>query len=789
VDVMHVTGSADESWCEALPETAAEEILKEIGVTEALMDEYRSLSSAVPEPDLDNYEQKIIEHRQKKNEWLKKAVEAGILEQSDVEQTVEPRKTSERQKLESELAELRSEIRFYETYRPFRMLAPGRVESDANTENENWRHVQTEKLRALSAEEAKLEQWLAAVPSVDPPERAPSENPKSTDQKDAADPTEASEYQPFTAGVSARNMSVSGGSVSSSRKSGSAGQDRIVEVMLFSKGNRLSYVRKDFLRRLRTRNQLISIRKTEKIASMLGGQRSDLKIGDLVGQVADQIKESRRKGKLGDVSIKLAEWTLDGKDAPEWAQFLQSEHRTLWKTHLANGDSDETTTMALDSEGHFMRFAAMASSDIDGFDPATGSVDVGVKAEASISLLEGKVELTGYLPNQAGWDCSWTYIDANGKPARQAFGKFRFEGQTVLSCFVGAKASGQAKAGVSGANMLLSSAPGIKSESSELGGGAKISGNAFAGAEAGGELAGKLGWKPPAKSEAQKREFSDLLELKASGLVAFGAGAGLDFECKVGDNFKVEVHSRAKLVFGPGASGGFGTTIDGGKVWTLSQMIWDVLEDADYRFLVNVQKDLFGFLAKGLALSLVEQGMHVRDLFDEGLIAIDSYWGNYLREEEVADRLAEQLLSGKWRPNVKTDHGLPFSLEKLPPETLGPLCWRLSESFAFSFEINQEKALIYLLSQVNSWRQFIEVLEHMEKEGNRVKAFDSLARLQAILDFNQQKEFDRWIHRLQAARSGRTTLEMAWSPVSPGTKLNQIKEQLAYVDTADTRFV
>jgi murein DD-endopeptidase MepM/ murein hydrolase activator NlpD len=776
VDVMHVTGSADESWCEALPETAAEEILKEVGVIEALMEEYRGLSSAVPEPDLDDYEQKIIEHRQKKNEWLKKAVEAGILEQSDAEQAVEPRETSERQKLEAELAELRSEIRFYENYRPFRMLTPGRVESDANTENENWKLLQTEKLRALSAEEAKLEERLAATPSDDAPERRSSENTKESGQREAAESGEVSEYQPFTGGVSAKNMSGSGGSVSSSKKTGRAGQDRIVEVMLFSKGNRLSYVRKDFLRQFRTRNQLISIRKTEKIASMLGGQRSDLKIGDLVGQVADQIKESRRKGKLGDVSIKLAEWTLDGKDAPEWVQFLQSEHKTLWKTQLTNGDSDETTTMALDSEGHFMRFAAKASSDIDGFDPATGSVDVGVKAEASMSLLEGKVELTGYLPNKAGWDCSWTYIDANGKPARQSFGKFRFEGQTVLSCFVGAKASGQAKAGVSGANMLLSSAPGIKSESSELGGGAKISGNAFAGGEAGGELAGKLGWKAPVAEDGKKKEFSDLLELKASGLVAFGAGAGLDFECKI-DRFKnIEVHGSGRLVFGPGASGGFGTTISADKIWDLCSFVFSALRESDYRFLSNVQKDLFFMLSRGFIVALTEPAVSLSDLLMSGYQGLEQAWRENQIKQNRAENLAENISTGRWRASFSNGTGNFFSIDDLPPEALGPCCYELTERFLLSREEVQEKSLVFLLSSVVSWRHFIETLEHMSADGSKKNAMESLARIQAMLDFSQQTQFDEWIKDLRTVDNDR---RISWTPKPASEKYEILNTQIA----------
>ena len=75
----------------------------------------------------------------------------------------------------------------------------------------------------------------------------------------------------------------------------------------------------------------------------------------------------------------------------------------------------------------------------------------------------------------------------------------------------------------------------------------------------------------------------------------------------------------------------------------------------------------------------------------------------------------------------------------LPPETIGPMLYLLTESFVESWAEDQEKAVVLLLSHLRNWRHFIEVLEHCSKSGSKTKAMDSLNSINALLDGGEQR--------------------------------------------------
>ena len=54
----------------------------------------------------------------------------------------------------------------------------------------------------------------------------------------------------------------------------------------------------------------------------------------------------------------------------------------------------------------------------------------------------------------------------------------------------------------------------------------------------------------------------------------------------------------------------------------------------------------------------------------------------------------------------------------------------------------------------------------MSPDGSKVLAMTSLERLHAILDGQQQREFIRFVHNLQADHEQQQTL-IAWTPRSP----------------------
>lgn len=83
----------------------------------------------------------------------------------------------------------------------------------------------------------------------------------------------------------------------------------------------------------------------------------------------------------------------------------------------------------------------------------------------------------------------------------------------------------------------------------------------------------------------------------------------------------------------------------------------------------------------------------------------------------------------------------------------------LVATFIFSFDLDdyeqeeqQQKAIMLLLTLgVKTWRKFEEVLIRMNseaKKGGDKDLFDNMARINAILDWEEQKDFNIWVHNL-----------------------------------------
>jgi hypothetical protein len=149
---------------------------------------------------------------------------------------------------------------------------------------------------------------------------------------------------------------------------------------------------------------------------------------------------------------------------------------------------------------------------------------------------------------------------------------------------------------------------------------------------------------------------------------------------------------------------------------------------------------------------------------------MNSWWE--MREATLleAKNLATYLLSNH-SIDVK---GKKIPLNMLPPETIGPMLYLLTESFVESWAEDQEKAVVLLLSHLRSWRHFIEVLEHCSKSGSKTKAMDSLNRINALLDGGEQREFNRFIGSLaiNSDSSMRSEGMLAWTPGLPWRKEN-----------------
>jgi hypothetical protein len=275
-------------------------------------------------------------------------------------------------------------------------------------------------------------------------------------------------------------------------------------------------------------------------------------------------------------------------------------------------------------------------------------------------------------------------------------------------------------------------------------GGVGFKGEAFAG----GQLSGSLEWKAPlrprqeeAAPETQEEEAPDwrsLMELKAEGNLALGIGGGLDFGLRM-ERTDLIFYCNGRLVFGPGAAGGFGGKVDGDKILDLVLMVCDVLAEVDYRFLLNVDKLVFESFYLGLLKAYIEPVESLKAVFSENLNDF-RVWAEFRQLKfNEAKALATNINAGLYER----------SLKKLPPETLGMMLHTLTETFIVIREDEQEEAILNLLKSVRSWRHFIKALECMSLKGNKNNPLDSLDRLNAILDGQQQREFNHWISALE----------------------------------------
>ncbi|WP_313133260.1 LysM peptidoglycan-binding domain-containing protein [Stutzerimonas nitrititolerans] len=718
VDVVHFTG--DENRLFVLTEAYSRELKTEVDRVQALMDEFHGIvaqaSASQCLKTAANPEATCTCTACRKREWAGKAEDAGLIELKAIQP---PAAVPDAQEiaLQAQIAELQQARDFFQAYGTLAALRRGHVHTAVEN---NWRTLCARKVAQIEAEIAALQASL----------------PASTGSKDAE--TFAGGGKPDPNSPYSRSRSVETGR-------GRATTHGIREVVIFSTPDRRYYVSERFWSRITTtwRYKLHTQVMREK-------PFSPALVKDLMDEIRTQIGESAKAGPLGKLEGKLSLWKSQDDN------LLNTLHQELYQYESPQRDNDR---FALSAEAHALRFAASASAGIKSFNPAKGEIDVGVKCEAAFSLAEGRITTTTYFPSRAGSTLQISYRNALGDPARHSFGSFRLNGSLELSCFAGVK--GGIEAGIktgkgaaespSGALALLGT-PSI--DASKAGGRAGVKAEGFAGAEAGGALSGAVEWLPPADFGKNSGNpgaltsgnvgWSALAQIKAEGNLALGIGFEGDFGIGLEEG-KFMIDCKANLVFGPGAGGGFGTVVDLGKVWDLIVLVCETLNQVEYRHLVGVQELAFLSISQVLYKAALAPGEAVESLIGSGVRALNVWWGR--REAGMAE--AALLTQGilKHRAIKLGDHLMP--IDRLPPETIGPMLWVLTESYVGQTkDLNQELAIVELLSRIRRWRHLIESLEHMSQDGRKVRATDSLERINSFLVDKQQDDFNQYLDSL-----------------------------------------
>jgi murein DD-endopeptidase MepM/ murein hydrolase activator NlpD len=723
-EVIHVMGASDDEWCLALPQPAAEELYQEMTEMDALMAEFKAAQDAEDARD------ETGEEPGPKRQWMIKAAEKGVIAPVEDEPEEEPGKASE---VQSGIAALDEQIRWFEDYDPgyFFSFTGG---SDSKREDILGK-AKKQRLRILNQERAELQKKL----------------------------------EKGSASSNVRTASVKASDFSHRRSAMDAG---VVEVMVFSRPGRWYYVRKGvYARLLATYASIRYVRKTRSISELLSNKKATA--AGLIGKIRDDLAKDAQKSPIGKVEVKFAEASKD--------VYLLGEEHTKLSWSSGNGDSDAQTTLQVSAEAQLMRFAMQASAGINSFDLSKGEVDVGAKASALMALAEAEAKLAEvFVPDKAGWDCRFTYRNRNGEPTDLAFGAFRLSGDITLNCFAGGKASteGNVKLSTGAATFLLSDKKKIEAGQNGL----SLSGNAFAGAEAGGAVRGRFCWVHPDEQFRDNADWKELLKIEAGGTVAVGVGAGLDFELGLRDE-KILFKGKGRLVFGPGASGSFGTTVGAGTAWELLVATVQVLQKSDFEFISNIETELFDQWAKSLYLGVASNLSDISDIIYSAKDFREA-WRMRAESKEESRNLAKTIMGNAQESgSLENMNYRGISYAALPPETMGMMLHTLTRSFIETWEEHQETAILLLTSSVSSWRHFFEVLQHMSADGGKVDPMKSLARICAILDdglFDDQlSRFHRWIINDLPQRSLNSEKTLAWNKVPVRNKLSRVQYRVA----------
>lgn len=745
-EIIHVTGAGDGKWCVALPQNAADFLLKEIDEVDALMAEFKSAQDAVHDPESSEISPK--------RRWMDKAAEMGVIEpepEASDEENVTKAST-----IQSQIAAIDEQIQWYNDYDPDYYLTFARP--DAGKRESIERAAKEKRLAMLREERNKLVANL-------------EKGSASTGVKGTG--ISSNEF------LTSRSNSKERGFVSQRRTKREIG---IVEVMVFSRPGRWHYIRREAYRRLVTEYGSIRyVRKTKSISNMLRDRTGTAKA--LFGQIRDGIAADAAKSPLGNIEVKFAEASDD-------FYLLGEEHSKLTWKPVGEHDCPIENNFQVSAEAHLMRFAMQASAGVNAFNLSEGEIDIGTKASASLALVEAEAKLAEvFVPNEAGWDCRFTYRNRGGELADLAFGAFRFSGDITLNCFAGGRASGEANVRLSSgaASFLLSENKKVEASPNA---GLAVTGDAFAGAEAGGAIAGKFSWVHPEEQYRKNADWQDLFNISIGGTLAVGAGAGFDFELRFLAD-KIYFVCKGRLVFGPGASGSFGCEIGADKVWNLAKTIFEVLSEVDYQYLSNIQAELFHQWARSLYLSFSESATDLIELLSSPAYVFNRIWAARSERKVAAESLANNIIDGAKGKEKLEDlafNGLPY--HQLPPETLGMMMSTLCETFIDSWEEKQETALLILVSQIRTWRKFFETLEHMSEGGEKVDPMDSLRKLTAILDDgstdSQLSQFQNWILSDLAIKPTRQSLKLAWSPIPINQKINRLVARLDMLNQTHT---
>lgn len=740
--------TCDKGMCYyALTTELYQEIEQEAAEVDKILSGYIGIVENAPQPEASQEEKQA--HRARKKEWLNEAIKAGAIAFNGTKSAPEKEvKTENEERLDRKIAELERKKKIIEDVAVSLYINNGSLVALKDSTIDNIKkqiYDYTELKKSLSSEV----------------------NSKNTQDTTDLGQSEVKERE---------------------------GKDHHVREVYLATRNQFVYLRYDFLFTLNAFFEPLKRDITETMREALANGN----ITDFKQLILEDIKANITKNIENPViETKWDRWQPGEGDASGW----KGAHYIL--------NQDGETLFATTAEAQLFRWGQKATTDgVDEDEFKQAKLDIGVKVSGQVSLAEASAKIETYLPYAVGYELSFTYKDGLNS-MRHSFGYFRLYGNLDMSCFVGTKGGTNAQANVdlrsqaAGHTILLGAD--VNMDTHDTGVGMKADG--FAGIDVGGSLTGAIEWMHPDKAqskgestnetvvktqkeekESEKKEekgssqFTSLAQVNSKGSVSFGAGAGVDFQLAL-TRGKLTFYCHARLVWGGGGSGGFGTSVDFKEVWALVKVLLEGLQVVGYRVLENMNEDMYKYIthASYVAFASKEIIQDPINALHQAMTLGSAKINNYINEtndrEAEAKALAERIL------NEGVYAGI--TLDKLTPEAIGMMLDTLTQRSIWNLEEQQENAICKLLSEgVNSWRKFEEVLAHMSPNGQKLQGdealFESLEDLYDILDGSQQIEFNAWILHLASKLDNKVSEIPAYTPYKGArliAKLETVKKQ------------
>ncbi|WP_369600683.1 type VI secretion system tip protein TssI/VgrG [Hahella sp. SMD15-11] len=507
-------------------------------------------------------------------------------------------------------------------------------------------------------------------------------------------------------------------------------------------GRKFTYVRSDVLRNHIRRYKLdVDVRNGRKF-SHPDGRLDPAKL---------------RKALTEGVRKKVSELSQGSVKFEYKADLVERKTVALTKMQLlinaeANHDPFGTRTWNASAAAQLVRYAygaglALTANPREGFS---------LKMDGFVSLTwaEGKATLEGYLPNESGQPVELNLPTKQGTPKPLRLGTYRVLAKISASGYAGSKLQLTADAACTleqGRLMLR----GLSSEEArelrrkdKFFTPAKAEINGFAGISAGIECMGSLQWDNPEIQKPGKPDsgWCDLAALGLEGNASVGAGVTAGFYVSYEEG-KFRIRAKAGVVWGVGAGGDIGATVDTSQILTLAQYVYHQLKDNDYNYLTYIQPMAFEMLYSGIAIQIIT-GRPVQTIISIGYRRLSQLFNRVMQEHESGMRLAKAIVKGE------QDDWLSSAV----PELKGIMLWQLTNTNIASYfdpetyaaldggwpKVNEirEEAVIKVLSYTQSQSEWREILEHCSQNGQKTDPLVAENRIAEFLDGCQRIRYD-----------------------------------------------